>query len=80
MSMQDLNVRISCTNITTSQRTFGAKLTSYQRRCDVIDVNTTSFLRHVPTGMDPRETMALSVAVVGALNPLCKGITWMCSF
>ena len=32
---------------------FGAKMTSYQRQCDVvrrIDVNTSSFLRHVPTG------------------------------
>ena len=30
---------------------FDAKMTSYQRRCDSsrrIDVNTTSFLRHVP--------------------------------
>ena len=34
-----------------SQRAYGAKMTSYRRRCDVITshhVNTTSFLHHVP--------------------------------
>ena len=37
--------------ISTTQWVFGAKITSYRRRCDVItSVNTTSFLRHVSAG------------------------------
>ena len=43
-----------CDTWKTTQWVFGAKMTSYRRRCGVIlrriGVNTTSFLRHVPAG------------------------------